>query len=351
MYSAKMHSHKEVLTGKTTSPKLSPSLRFISSHRCQDNSVRRTGNHQEENHMKEAKKGALGKMLSEIAADDVAASSSSVPQPSASGTNGGTNGKVIMYTPEEQERAARLKMLMSASDKSTAEEGKEWYEERELKKDKQQRFKLFYESLGADKDRVYYAIRVYEDSLVKAAAMAIPPSIEQEATKAGIELSKPEQKNAVARAIVGAKLKGEPTHKQVISIIKNAGDDIDAAAESGEKEEFESEEEHILASLNAIFTSSYERVVGVPKYEKDRKTKVRRFVGYVNPHDVLINVAVSEWTDEEKAWVKTMEGTLKNITGLGGYDTWASGGPDLGNLGRGEDQFTFADINQQKKVA
>jgi hypothetical protein len=299
--------------------------------------------------MTEKKNGELGKILSEVAAD-AAATSSSANQPGNTATNG-KNGKKIHYTHEEQERADLLKVLMSATDKSTAEEGKEWYEERELKKEKQERFKLFYESLGADKDRVYYAIRVYEDSLVKAAAMAIPPSIEQEATKAGIELSKPAQKNAVARAIVDAKLTGEPTHKQVISIIKNASDDIDAAAESVKKEESQSEEEQILASLNAIFISSYQRVVGVPKFEKDKKTKERRFVGYTNPNGVFLNVAAGDWTEEEKAWVKTMEGTLKNITGLGGYDTWASGGPDLGNLGRGEDQFTFTDINQQQKAA
>ena len=300
--------------------------------------------------MKE-KNEQLGKInLSEVAADAAAASSSSALQSSNVGTNS-TNGKKIVYTPEEQTRADRLKMLMSATDKSTEEEGKEWYEEREVKKEKKERFKLFYESLGADKDRVYYAIRVYEDSLVKAAAMAIPTSIEQEATKVGIELSKPAQKSAVARAIVDAKLSGEPTYKQVISIIKNASDEIDSAAEAEEKEEPESEEEQILASLNAIFTRSYERVVGVPKFQKDKKTKERQFVGYTKPNGEFVKVAVGGWTYEEKVWVKTMEGTLKNITGMSGYDTWASGGPDLGHLGRGEDEFTFADINQQQKAA
>lgn len=292
----------------------------------------------------------LGKINPNEVAADTAAASSPVPPPSNIGKNG-TNGKKIIYTPEEQARADRLKPLMFATDMSSVEEGKEWYEERELKKEKKERFKLFYESLGVDKDRVYYAIRVYEDSLVKAAARAIPLSIEQEATKVGIELSKPAQKNAVARAIVDAKLAGEPTHKQVISIVKNASDDIDAAAESGKGGELESEEEQILASLNAVFTNSYERVVGVPKFEKDKKTKERRFIGYTKPDGVLVNVAVGEWTQEEKAWVKTMEGTLKNITGLSSHATWVSGGPDLGHLGRGEDQLTFADINQRQTAA
>jgi hypothetical protein len=181
--------------------------------------------------------------------------------------------------------------------------------------------------------------------------MAIPPSIEQEATKVGIELSDPVQKNAVARAIVGAKLTGEPTHKQIISIVKTASDDIDAAAESEKEGKLESEEEQILASLNAVFSSSYERVVGVPKFEKDKKTKKRRFVGYTNPNGAFVNVAAGAWTEEEKAWVKSMERTLQNITGLGGYATWASGGPDIGHLGRGEDQFTFTDINRQQNAA
>jgi hypothetical protein len=296
--------------------------------------------------MKETKKGASDKTPSDVAVD-AAAAGSSVPQPSQTATN----GKKLIYTSEEQARADRLKVLMSATDKSTAVEGKEWYEERELKKENNERFKLFYESIGANKDRVYYAIRVYEDSLVKAAALAIPSSIEQEATKAGIELSKPAQKNAVARAIVDAKLTGEPTHKQVISIVKNAGDEIDEEAGSGKKGGLESEEEQILASLNAIFTSSYGRIVGVPKFEKNKKTKERTFVGYTNPNGAFVNVAVGNWTDEEKAWVRTMEGTLKNITGLSGYDTWATGGPDLGHLGRGEDQITFADINQKQQAA
>jgi hypothetical protein len=286
--------------------------------------------------------------LNEVAAD--VAAKSSVSEPGNTGTNG-TNGKKLIYTPEEQTRADRLKVLMSATDKSTEEEGREWYLERELKKEKQERFKLFYESLGADKDRVYYAIRVYEDSLVKAAAKEIPPSIEQEATKAGIELSKSAQRNAIARAIVNAKLAGEPTHKQVISIVKNASDDIDAAADSGKKGELGSEQEQILAALNAIFTNSYQRVVGVPKFEKDKKAKKRKFVGYTQTKGGFVSVAVDEWTEEEKAWAKAMDGTLKNITGLSGYATWASGGPDLGHLGRGEDQFTFSDINQQEKAA
>ncbi len=121
-------------------------------------------------------------------------------------------------------------------------------------------------------------------------------------------------------------------------------------AESGQ-EEFESEQEQILASLNAIFTNSYERVVGIPKFERDKKTMERRFVGYTNLNGGFVSVAVGEWTEEEKAWVNTMEGTLKNITGMSGYATWASGGPDLGHLGRGEDQFTFPDINRQQTAA
>jgi hypothetical protein len=300
--------------------------------------------------VKEKVNKEVGKINLDESIADAAAASNSAPQPSDTATNG-TNGKKIHYTPDEQKRADRLKVLMSTTDRSTAEEGKEWYEERELKKERQERFKLFFESLGADKDRVYYAIRVYEDSLVKVAAMAIPLSIEQEATKVGIELSKHAHKNAVARAIVDANLKGDPTHKEVIAIINNAIQDIDAAAEPGEKEELESEEEQILASLNAVFTGSYQRVVGVPKFEKDKTTKERRFVGYTKPKGGFVKVAVGEWTEEEKAWVKTMEGTLKNITGMSGYDTWVSGGPDLGHLGRGEDEFTFADINQQQKVA
>jgi len=50
---------------------------------------------------------------------------------------------------------------MSATDKSTEEEARSG-RRAELKIEKQERFKLFYESLGA-KRTVYYAIRVYED--------------------------------------------------------------------------------------------------------------------------------------------------------------------------------------------
>jgi hypothetical protein len=301
--------------------------------------------------MSESKNNKPDKInLKEVAADVATAASNSVAQRSNTGTNV-TNGKKIIYTPEEQERANRLRMLMSATDKSTAEEGKEWYEAREHYKQKPERFKSFYESLGANKDRVYYAIRVYENSLVKAAEKAIPANIEHEATKTGIELSKPVQKTALARAIVNAKLVGELTHKQVISIVKNATDEIDAAVESGRNKEPESEEEQVLASLNAIFTGSYKRIVGEPKFKTDKKTKERTFTGYTKGNGEFVQVAAGEWTPEENAWVKTIEGTLKNITGMGGYDTWASGGPDLGHLGRGEDQFTFADINQQQKAA
>jgi hypothetical protein len=288
--------------------------------------------------------------LNEVDADAAAAASNSVAQRSNTGTNA-TNGKKIIYTPEEQERANRLRMLMSATDKSTAEEGKEWYEAREHYKQKPERFKSFYESLGANKDRVYYVIRVYENSLVKAAENAIPTNIAQEATKAGIELSKPVQKTALARAIVTAKLSGEPTHKQVISIVKNATDEIDATLESGETSEPESEEEQILASLNAIFTSSYKRIVGEPKFKTDKKTKERTFTGYTRGTGEFVHVPAGEWTTQENAWVKTMEGTLKNITGMGGYATWASGGPDLGHLGRGLDEFKFEDINTQRTAA
>jgi hypothetical protein len=55
-------------------------------------------------------------------------------------------------------------------------------------------------------------------NLISCDNYAIPPGIEQEAAKAGLDLAEPTQKKAIARAIVDAKLTSEPTHKQVISI-------------------------------------------------------------------------------------------------------------------------------------
>lgn len=67
------------------------------------------------------------------------------------------------------------------------------------------------------------------------------------------------------------------------------------------------------------------------------------FTGYTRPDGEFVAVAKDEWTTEEKAWVKSMDATLKHITGKAGYETWASGGPDLGHLGRGEDRLTVRD--------
>jgi hypothetical protein len=72
--------------------------------------------------MKNQKPGRID--LNEVAADAAATISSPAPQPSDTATNS-TNGKKLMYAPEEQARADRLKILMSATDKNTEEEGKE----------------------------------------------------------------------------------------------------------------------------------------------------------------------------------------------------------------------------------
>jgi hypothetical protein len=257
-----------------------------------------------------------------------------VPEVKQSGTDA-----TFTYTPQEQALADQLKSLMSATDRSTLAEGKAWFEARELTKKDKGRFDLFYGSLGAKHARIYYAIGVYEASLIEA--VVIPPSVQHQATKAGIDLSKPAQKAAVQRAIVDAKFTGEPTYRQTLSIINAAIETIEAAEESGGEE---TEEQLILASFNAVFTSSYRRVVGTPVFKTiDKK---RTFTGTKNEDGVLMSVGSAELQAAELAWAKTMHGITRQITGKGPLSLWLAGGPDISCLGRGTDQFTLTDVNQ-----
>jgi hypothetical protein len=45
-----------------------------------------------------------------------------------------------------------------------------------------------------------------------------------------------------------------------------------------------------------------------------------------------------------------MDRTLRSITGKSGMDTWLTGGPDLGHLGRGTDKFTIQDLQLEEAV-
>ena len=103
------------------------------------------------------------------------------------------------------------------------------------------------------------------------------------------------------------------------------------------------EQELILDSFDSIFTDSYSRYVGIPQFKTEKE--VRTFTG-TRVNGELLAVDSSELRVLEVAWIKTVESAFQTIMGKSSFAAWLDGGPDIGHLGRGADEFTLADLNQ-----
>jgi hypothetical protein len=266
-----------------------------------------------------------------------------------------SNGTTVVYTPTEQIIVDQLLVVMPQTAKSTIEEGRLWFELRILVKKAEGRFDLLCESLNTTRDHANYCIRVYEESLPP---VELPATVKTYLEATGLNLTMPENPTAEQQKEITANRKaarkafqkegitGEPTRKQLAAINERTINYLDV--------EEPTERQKIADSINAIFTDSYLREVGTPKFGKKEKGKQDPpFLGYFpvgtdrTNDENLVKVAEGQFTEKEIRWVKMMEQTLRSITGKSGFDTWLSGGPDLLHLGRGEDEFTIQDLRQE----
>lgn len=266
-----------------------------------------------------------------------------------------SNTAIVVYTSTERVIIDQLLVVMPQTAKNTVEEGRLWFDLRILVKKAEGRFDLLCESLNTTRDHANYCIKVYEASLPP---VELPAMVKTYLEATGLNLTMPENPTAEQQKEITANQKaarkafqkegitGEPTRKQLAAINERTINYLDV--------EEPTEQQNIVDSINTVFTDSYLRVVGTPKFGKKEKGKQDPpFLGYFpvgtdKTKDAnLVQVADGEWTTEEMGWVQMMEQTLRSITGKSGMETWLSGGPDLGHLGRGIDRFTVQDLRQE----
>ena len=264
--------------------------------------------------------------------------------------------EAFTYTPTEQPIIDQLVVIMPQTAKSTIEEGRLWFDLRILVKKAEGRFDLLCESLNTTRDHANYCIKVYEASLPQ---VELPETVKTYLEKTGLNLTMPENPTAEQQKEITAnqqaarktfqkeEIAGKPTRKQLAAVNERAINYLDM-------EEL-TEQQKSADSINAIFTDSYLREVGAPKFGKKGKGQTDRpFLGYFpvgtdkTNDEHLVNLADGQFTKNEKKWVKMMEQTLRPITGKSGLDTWLTGGPDLGCLGRGTDRFTIQDLQLEE---
>lgn len=214
------------------------------------------------------------------------------------------------------------------------------------------------ESLNTTRDHANYCIKVYEASLPP---VELPATVRTYLEATGLNLTMPENPTAEEQKEITANQKaarkafqkegitGEPNRKQLAAINERAINYLEV--------EEPTEQQKIADSINSIFTDSYQREVGAPKFgKKEKGQQARPFLGYFpagtdkTKDENLVTVAEGQFTVTEKEWVRMMEQTLSSITGKSGMDTWLSGGPDLVCLGRGTDQFTIQDLRLEAAV-
>lgn len=266
--------------------------------------------------------------------------------------------EAISYSARELAIVNNLKVAIPQMTKSVIIAGHHLFDLQVEVRKTEGRFDLICESLGITRDRAYYCIKVYRNSLPK---VELPAAVREYMERNGLNLTMPanptaeQQKEitanekAVQRAFQKEGAIGEPNRKQLANILTQSINYLDVDEPS--------EQNQILDSFNAIFTDSYVREVGTPKFgKKEKGKKDRPFLGYFpvgsdkTKDENLVEIAEGQFTENEKKWVKMMEQTLRSITGKSGMGTWLTGGPDLGCLGRGTDRFTIQDL-QLKEVA
>ena len=264
----------------------------------------------------------------------------------------------IIYTANEQVIINQLAVIMPQTANSTIEEGRLWFELRILVKKAEGRFDLLSESLNTTRDHANYCIKVYEASLPP---VELPATVRTYLEATGLNLTMPENptteqqkeitanQKAARKAFQKEGITGEPTRKQLAAINERTISYLDV--------EERTEQQNIADSINAIFTDSYLREVGTPKFgKKEKGQKDRPFLGYFpvgtdkTKDENLVKVAKGQFTEKEREWVRMMEETLQSITGKSGMDTWLTGGPDLGCLGRATDEFTIQDLRLEEAV-
>jgi hypothetical protein len=151
-------------------------------------------------------------------------------------------------------------------------------------------------------------------------------------------------KTALQESFLEAGQPSNPTPAQCMEIITDA---IRLAEAAREKRPEASEEQALLASFNSIFTSSYARVVGTPKFEKVDGERIFAHAEHENGQ----KIEGEELKSLERAWMQTVESTFVRIVGKGPYAAWLDGGPDIVALGRGADKFTLTDVNLNVEAA
>jgi len=205
------------------------------------------------------------------------------------------------------------------------------------------RFDAVIASFCLSRASAYRHVRAYEDHLMTTVPLA--PSIVDMATGNGVlDPNEEIDKAALQEAFLRGGQPSSPTPAQSMEIITEAIRLAEAAREKGPKA---TEEQALLASFNAIFTSSYARVVGTPKFQKVNRERI--FTHAENEDGAKIEG--DELKSLEHAWMETVECTFRRIVGKSSYAAWLAGGPDIVMLGRGTDKFMLTDVNLNEEAA
>jgi hypothetical protein len=205
------------------------------------------------------------------------------------------------------------------------------------------RFDAVIASFGLSRATAYRHIRTYEKHLMTT--VPITQSIVDMAIGNGVLVPSEEiDKAALQEAFLRAGQPPNPTSAQSMEIVTEA---IGLAEAAREKAPGATEEQALLASFNAIFTSSYARVVGVPKFKKVDK---ERIFTHAEKEDG-VKIEGDELKSFECAWMQTVESTFVRIVGKGSYSAWLNGGPDIVALGRGTDKLMLTDVSLNVEAA
>lgn len=205
------------------------------------------------------------------------------------------------------------------------------------------RFDAVIASFRLSRASAYRHIRVYENHLMDTTP--IPQSVTEMATShCVLDLNEKIDTSALQEAFLEAGQPANPTPAQSMAIVTDA---IERAEEARSKGPKATEEQALLTSFNAIFTSSYARVVGVPKFKKVDGERIFTHAG----NDDGVKMEGDELKSLERAWMQTVESTFVRIVGRSSYTAWLGGGPDIVALGRGADKFRLTDVNLNVEAA
>jgi hypothetical protein len=205
------------------------------------------------------------------------------------------------------------------------------------------RFDAVIASFGLSRAMAYRHINAHE-KLLKATT-PIPQSVTDMVTGHGVlNLNDKNDIAALQEAFLEAGQPLNPTPARSMEIVTEA---IGLAEAGRAKAPRATEEQALLASFNAIFTSSYVRLVGTPKF---KKVDGERTLTHAVTEDG-VKIEGDELKSLERAWMQTVESTFVRIVSKGSYAAWLDGGPDIVALGRGADKFILTDVNLNAEIA